>query len=81
METTAGTFTGSLTDMYMSVLATLSMDDRLDLIAKLSESLRHERTRREEPLDLRNCFSADWTDVDASSLRDRNNYGRTVQAW
>lgn len=80
METTARTFTGNITDMYMSVLVTLSADDRLDLIAKLSESLRHERAQREERLDLRTCFAADWSAVDADSLRDCSNYGRTVDA-
>ena len=30
----------SITDMYMSVLSSLSVDEKLDLIAKLTNSIR-----------------------------------------
>lgn len=63
------TETRSITDSYMIVLASLSDSDKLDLIAKLSNSMRHRaKTKRLRP-NLRTCFKGDWDDVDAESLR------------
>ena len=42
----------SVTDMYMSMLSSLSNDEKLDLITKLSESMRKKKRIRIEP---RNC--------------------------
>ena len=73
--------TRSITDMYMIVLASLSNSDKLDLIAKLSNSMRTDAgTRRTRP-NLRTCFKGDWSDVDAESLRDNDYHGRTVENW
>lgn len=36
----------SITDMYMNVLSSLTADEKLDLISKLSESLR--KTKKEK---------------------------------
>ena len=33
----------SVTDMYMSVLSSLSIDDKLDLITKLTNSIRNKK--------------------------------------
>lgn len=35
----------SITDMYMSVLSSLTADEKLDLISKLSESLRKTKKK------------------------------------
>jgi len=71
--------TGSITDMYMIVLASLSNNDKLDLIAKLSNSMRDgAETNRIRP-NLRKCFKGDWSDVDADSLRIHDYHGRKVE--
>lgn len=71
----------SITDMYMLVLASLSDRDKLDLIAKLSNSMRKEAdTKRTRP-DLRTCFKGDWSNVDADELRNRDYHGRVVDSW
>ncbi len=36
----------SITDMYMSVLSSLTADEKLDLISKLSESLRKTKKKK-----------------------------------
>lgn len=73
--------TRSITDMYMVVLASLSNSDKLDLIAKLSNSMRDGAdTKRIRP-NILTCFKGDWTDVDADSLRDHDYNGRTVESW
>ena len=40
----------SITDMYMNVLSSLTADEKLDLISKLSESLR--KTKKEKKSQL-----------------------------
>lgn len=71
----------SITDMYMLVLASLSDRDKLDLIAKLSNSMRNEaETKRTRP-NLRTCFKGDWSDVDADELRNHDYHGRVVDSW
>ena len=73
--------TRNITDMYMVVLASLSNSDKLDLIAKLSNSMRENADKMRMRPNLRTCFKGDWTDVDADSLRDRDYHGRTVESW
>ena len=69
--------TRNITDMYMKVLASLSNSDKLELIAKLSSSMRSEAdTKRSRP-NLRTCFKGDWSTVDAESLRNHEYHGRT----
>ena len=64
-------------DMYMVVLSSLSNSDKLDLIAKLSNSMRSGAdTRRNRP-NLRSCFKGDWSSVNAESLRNHEYHGRT----
>lgn len=42
----------SITDMYMSVLISLSVDEKLDLISKLTDSIRNnKRTETIESVD------------------------------
>lgn len=71
--------TGNTIDMYMLVLASLSPDEKLDLIAKLSESLKKNSDTKISYPDLRTCFSGDWSNVDAKTLRENGYYGRNVE--
>ena len=71
----------NITDMYMTVLASLSMGDRLDLISKLTDSLRKETVQAAPPLDLRTCFSGDWSGVSAADLRNNEYHGRDNISW
>ena len=59
--------TRNITDMYMVVLASLSNSDKLDLIAKLSNSMREGADQKRVRPDLRTCFKGDWSDVDAEN--------------
>ena len=42
----------SITDMYMNVLSSLTADEKLDLISKLSESLRKTKKEKKSQLIL-----------------------------
>lgn len=73
--------TRSITDMYMVVLSSLSNSDKLDLISKLSASMRNDAdTKRTRP-NLRTCFKGDWSNVDADELRNHEYHGREVDIW
>lgn len=72
--------TTSITDMYMLILASLSPDDKLDLIAKLSASMKAKVAPSKRP-DLRTCFSGDWSNFNAHALRDDEYFGRNVENW
>ena len=71
----------SITDMYMVVLASLSNSDKLDLIAKLSNSMRDDADKKRMRPNLRTCFKGDWSNIDADSLRCHDYHGRTVETW
>ena len=73
--------TRSFTDMYMVILASLSNSDKLDLIAKLSNSMRDDADKKRTRPNLRTCFKGDWSGVDADSLRNHDYHGRTVESW
>lgn len=73
--------TKSITDMYMVVLSSLSNSEKLDLIAKLSNSMRDDADKKLMRPNLRSCFKGNWSDVDADSLRNPDYYGRTVESW
>lgn len=67
----------SITDMYMSVLASLSVDDKLDLISKLSSSIKNNSQADFASVgDLRTFFCGEWGDV--GELRDSVYTGREV---
>ena len=62
----------SITDMYMVVLSSLSNSEKLDLISKLSASMRNDAdTKRTRP-NLRTCFKGEWSNVDAEELRNHD---------
>lgn len=70
----------NIADIYMSVLASLSVDDRLDLIAKLSSSIKNApRPTAYATDDLRTLFCGEWGK--AEELRDRVYSGREVMNW
>lgn len=72
--------TTSITDMYMLILASLSPEDKLDLIAKLSASMKEKLASSKRP-DIRTCFSGDWSNTDVNALRDNEYFGRSVENW
>lgn len=72
----------SITDMYMSVLSSLSIDEKLDLIAKLTNSIR--KTNKERVVssdDPFSCFKGDWDDISMNDLRDSHTFTRTIDNW
>ena len=73
--------TRSITDMYMVVLSSLSNSDKLDLIAKLSNSMRNDADKKRIRPNLRTCFKGDWSEIDADSLRNDEYHGRMVESW
>ena len=75
------TATQNITDMYMIVLASLSNSDKLDLIAKLSNSMRDGAGKKRLRPDLRTCFKGDWSNVDSGSLRNHEYHGRIIDTW
>lgn len=69
----------NITDMYMSVLASLSVDDRLDLISKLSSSIKKDTRPAIVDNDLRTMFCGEWGNAD--ELRNIAYTGREVMNW
>ena len=59
----------SITDMYMSVLSSLSIEEKLDLIAKLTNSIRNPKETKATEDDLFASFSGDWSNISAEELR------------
>ena len=57
----------SITDMYMSVLSSLSVDEKLDLIAKLTNSIRNTYTK--DPQALENVWNTTRLGYLSSSSR------------
>ena len=75
------TGTLGIADMYMMVLDSLSNRDKLDLISKLSRSMREETFAERKRPNLRTCFKGDWSDVNAEDLRNHDYRGRTIETW
>jgi soluble P-type ATPase len=74
-------------DVYMDMLATLSNEDKLDLISELVKSMKKVVKVRTESKDIFANFSSDWggdmtTEEYADMLRSENvENGRTVDSW
>lgn len=64
----------STTDMYMSVLSSLTADEKLDLISKLSESLRKTK-KKKVAADPFACYKGDWDD------NLPRTFTRKVESW
>lgn len=77
----------NITDMYMSVLSSLSNDDKLDLIAKLTESMRRKKIKAtKKDADIFSCFHEDWggnatPEKIADELRHSRTFRRTIDTW
>lgn len=76
----------SVTDMYMSMLSSLSDDEKLDLITKLSESMRKKRTNPKRTKELFSQFNEDWggdqtPDEIAEDLRNSRVFTREIEEW
>lgn len=74
--------------MYMSVLSSLSIDEKLDLIAKLTNSIRNPRMKEQkmEAEDPFACYKGNWGDgmsaeEYADSLRQSHRFTRKVDSW
>ena len=77
----------SITDMYMSVLSSLSVDEKLDLISKLSNSIRELRKKESvAEADPFACYKGDWgselsPSEEAERLRAERTFTRSVEPW
>jgi hypothetical protein len=78
----------SITDMYMSVLSSLSVDEKLDLIARLTNSIRNAHTKEQnvETEDPFACYKGDWgermsADEYVDNLRKSHTFTRTIDTW
>lgn len=76
----------SITDMYMSILSSLSNDEKLDLITKLSESMRKKKTDSRRTKELFSQFNEDWGGNQtpkeiAEDLRNSRVFTREVEEW
>ena len=65
----------SITDMYMNVLSSLTADEKLDLISKLSESLRKTKKEKKVAADPFACYKGDWDD------NLPRTFTRKVKSW
>ena len=65
----------SITDMYMSVLSSLTADEKLDLISKLSETLRKTKKEKKVAADPFACYKGDWDD------NLPRTFTRKVKSW
>ena len=76
----------SITDMYMGVLSSLTKDEKLDLITKLSESMKTKRTSSKNIKEIFSRFNEDWggnkspEDI-ADDLRKSRVFTRTIEDW
>ena len=50
----------SITDMYMGVLSSLTNDEKLDLIAKLSDSMREKKDSNRNIKEIFASFDEEW---------------------
>ena len=77
----------SITDMYMSVLSSLSVDEKLDLISRLSDSIRDLRKKESATeADPFACYKGDWggelsPSEEAERLRSARTFTRNVEPW
>ena len=74
----------SVTDMYMSMLSSLSNDEKLDLITKLSESIRKNKSNPKRTKELFSRFNEDWggnrtPEEIAEDLRNSRVFTREVE--
>ena len=76
----------NVTDMYMSMLSSLSNDEKLDLITKLSESMRKKKSSPKRTKELFSRFNEDGggnqsPEEIAEDLRNSRVFTREVEEW
>ncbi len=77
----------SVTDMYMGMLSSLPNDAKLDLIGKLTASMRRKKTKiATKSADVFACFHTDWggnksPETIAEELRQSRSNNREVESW
>lgn len=78
--------TGNVSDFYLPFLVNLSDDTKLDIIARLTVSMRKvNKTKKKRP-DITKCFSGDWdndksTNEVADELRNARYYEPKDLTW
>jgi flagellar motor switch protein FliG len=77
-----GTQNINLVDYYFSLLKNLKPDNKLDLIAKLSESLKAQEEKGDETLEsLFGAYHADETAEEIiASLKSSRTFNRNTEA-
>lgn len=78
--------TPCITDMYMSVLSSLSNDEKLELISKLSDSMRRRKKPSKKLRDVFASFNEDWggngtPEEIAEDLRKSRVFTREIEEW
>lgn len=74
--------------MYICVFSSLSVDEKPDLITKLTNSIRNTYTKEQnmETEDPFACYEGDWggnmsAEEYADDLRKSRTFTRTVDTW
>ena len=49
-----------ISDVYMPVLLNFSKADKMNIIAKLTASLKEDYAEKKDDMDIFSCFSGDW---------------------
>ena len=77
----------SITDMYMDALASLSDEEKLDLITKLTSSILDKKKRtKAKGMEVFDCFHKDWggegkPEEIAEGLRNSRSFNRDNVEW
>lgn len=76
----------SITDIYMGVLSSLTNDEKLDLIAKLSDSMREKKDSNRNIKEIFASFNEDWggngtPEEIAEDLRKSRIFTREIEEW
>lgn len=72
--------------MYMGVLSSLTNDEKLDLIAKLSDSMREKKDSNRNIKEIFASFNEDWggngtPEEIAEDLRKSRIFTREIEEW
>ena len=76
----------SITDMYMSILNSLSNEEKLDLISKLTNSMLHKQKKTTVDMSIFDRFHKDWggkgtPEQIADDLRHSRTFHRDIDLW
>lgn len=79
--------TASITDIYMDALSSLSDNEKLDLISKLTNSIiKDKKKKKAKDIHVFDCFHTDWggdgtPEEIAEYLRKSRVFKREVPTW